>query len=131
VVTEFYKKAFGAEEINVSTAPGSDLIMHAVLRIGQSMLYLSDAFPEMGAPAPDAPNSAFVLNLDVPDATAVYNQAVAAGAEVRFPLEDTFWGARYAQIADPFGHMWAVHQQLTKPSEAELNQAAAAFYTGN
>ena len=125
---EFYKKAFGAEELNVATAPDSDLIMHGVLRIGQSMLYISDAFPEMGAPGPTGPNPAYLLNLNVPDATAVYNQAVAAGAEVRFPLEDTFWGARYAQLADPFGHMWAIHQQLTNPSEDEMKKAASEFY---
>lgn len=126
---EFYKKAFGAEEINVATAPDSELIMHAVVRIGQSMLYLSDAFPEMGAVAPQAPSPAFVLNLDVPDARAMYDQAVAAGATIKMPIEDTFWGARYAQLADPFGHMWAIHQQLTNPSEAEMNKGAAEFYT--
>ena len=125
---EFYKKAFGAEELHVATAPGSDLIMHGVLRIGGSELYLSDAFPEMGAAGPTGPNSAYLLNLNVPAATAVFNQAVAAGAEVKFPLEDTFWGARYAQVADPFGHMWAIHEQLSKPSESEINQAAAEFY---
>ena len=125
---EFYKKAFGAEEVGVSTAPNSELIMHAAVRIGQSMLYLSDAFPEMGDVAPQAPNPAFVLNLDVPDAKAMYDQAVAAGATIKMPLEDTFWGARYAQLADPFGHMWAIHQQLSKPSDAEIAKAAEAFY---
>jgi uncharacterized glyoxalase superfamily protein PhnB len=127
---EFYKKAFGAEDMGITaTAPDSDLIMHAGLRIGGSVLYLSDEFPSMGSHAPTEPNGAFVLNLDTPDATALYNQAVAAGATIKMPLQDTFWGARYGQIADPFNHMWAIHQQLNKPSDAEIAKGAEAFYT--
>ena len=121
---EFYQKAFGAEEVNVITSPENGLIMHAVLRFGQSQLYLSDAFTEM-EPAP-TPSRASLMNLNVPDARALFDQAIAAGATVAYPLEKTFWDALYGQLTDPFGHTWSIHQQLRRQGAGEPCEAAEA-----
>ncbi len=125
---EFYQKAFGAKEI--SRAPGPDgKIMHAELRIGDSVLMLSDAFPEMGgspAPKPDAqiPSS---LHLYVENADAVWEKATKAGATVTMPIADMFWGDRYGKIRDPFGHSWAIatHKEDLTPDQMQKRQQEA------
>ena len=95
---EFYKRAFGAKEQGRSVTPAAK-VMHARLAIGDSHIMLNDAFPEMGgAPAPEAgANSPFAINLYVPDADAVFKAATEAGAQVKMPPTDMFWGDRYAQ----------------------------------
>src|SRR6476620_6839701 len=100
----FYRDAFGAEELSRIPTPGGRL-MSVQLRIGDSLLHLADEFPEMGVLAPPTiGGTAVVLALGVADAEAVFAQAIAAGAEVRQPLQDTFWGDLHGQLDDPFGH---------------------------
>lgn len=111
---EFYKKAFGAVERG--RMPGPDgKIMHAMLSIGDSPLMLNDDFPEMaGGRGPKAlQGSPVTLHLYVEDVDAAFAKAVAAGATVRMPVADMFWGDRYGQVTDPFGHHWslATHKQ--------------------
>jgi len=103
---EFYKKAFGAEE--QSRHPSDDgRLLHAHVNINGGALMMHDEFPEhMGGPAP-AP-SGTVLHLEVDDADQWWDRALAAGAEVKFPIGNQFWGARYGQVADPFGHTWSI-----------------------
>ena len=103
---EFYKQAFGAEEL--MRHPTDDgRLMHASLRINGGSLMLHDDFPEhMGGPA--QPAASFVLHLDVSDADAAWKRALDAGAEVRFKLADQFWGDRYGQVMDPFGFIWSI-----------------------
>jgi len=124
----FYREAFGAEEIERIPTPDGRL-MSVQLRIGDSLLHLADEFPEMGVLAPPTVGgTAVVLALDVADAEAVFAQAVAAGAEVRQPLQDTFWGDRHGQFDDPFGHRWNVDQHLRDvPHDEVLAAAARAF----
>ncbi|MDQ1610055.1 MAG: PhnB protein, partial [Microbacteriaceae bacterium] len=106
----FYRDAFGAEEIERIPTPDGRL-MSVQLRIGESMVHLADEFPEMGVLAPPSiGGTPVVLALDVADAEAVFAQAIAAGAEVRQPLQDMFWGDRHGQVADPFGHRWNIAQ---------------------
>src|SRR5271165_3163293 len=99
---EFLKKAFNAEEIDRSPMPDGRL-MHATVRIGDSYMMLNDHFPEMGAPLFVEGNWPVRINLYVADADAQWNQAVAAGCKVVYPLKDQFWGDRYGQVQDPNG----------------------------
>ena len=120
---DFYVRAFGAEEI--TRLPGPDgSIMHAEIQIGDSRIMLGEENPAWGAKSPQtlggAPSS---LHIYVDDADAAFARAVKEGATVRYPLEDTFWGDRYAKIVDPFGHEWGVAHQIREMSEAEVQAA--------
>jgi uncharacterized glyoxalase superfamily protein PhnB len=116
---DWYKKAFGAQEIMRHPMPDGRL-MHAEIKIGDSIVMMADSFPEMGQKSPlELGTSTVVIGLQVPDCDKVWNQAVAAGATVRFPLADQFWGDRYGQITDPFGHIWGIctHKEDVSPEE--------------
>jgi PhnB protein len=126
---EFYKRAFGAEEIMRMPMPGADgrvKVGHAELRIGDSILFLNDEFPEHGASGPNG-SSPVTIHLYVPDVDAFFNRAVEAGATVQFPLVNMFWGDRYGKLADPFGHNWSVatHVEDVPPEEMPKRMAAA------
>ena len=124
----FYRDAFGAAEIDRIPTPDGRL-MSVRLRIGDGRLHLSDEFPELGVLAPPSiGGTAVVLALDVADADAVFAQAIAAGAEVRQPLADMFWGDRHGQLADPFGHLWNVSQHLRDVPHDEVAAAAARAF---
>lgn len=124
----FYRDAFGAEEISRIPTPDGRL-MSVQLRLGDGDLHLADEFPEMGVLAPPSVGGTpVVLALTVADAEAVFVQAVAAGAEVRQPLADMFWGDRHGQLDDPFGHRWNVSQHLRDvPHDQVVAAAARAF----
>ena len=87
-------------------------LMHAQLEINGGHLMLADEFPEFGGET-GAPTGV-TLHLQVEDANAAFERAVAAGAEVAMPLEDMFWGDRYGQIKDPFGHRWSIASTIKK-----------------
>ena len=126
---DFYKRAFGAQEEGRSVTPAGK-IMHARLAIGDSHIMLNDAFPEMGgapAPAADAA-SPYAIHLYVTDADAVFNSAVAAGAAVKMPPMDMFWGDRYSQLVDPFGYRWAIATHKEDVPTDELERRAAAMF---
>jgi PhnB protein len=125
----FYRDAFGAKEIERIPVPDGRL-MSVQLRIGDSLIHLADEFPEMGVLAPPSiGGTAVVLALDVADAEAAFAQAVAAGAEVRQPLQDMFWGDRHGQLDDPFGHRWNVDQHLQDVPHDEVVAGAARAFT--
>jgi PhnB protein len=126
---EFYKDAFGAQE--VLQMPGPDgKIAHAELQIGDSKLMLSDPFPQSTVRPPaerGGPTASVFLYVD--DVDAVFDQATRAGATVTSPLEDMFWGDRFGTVTDPFGHVWslATHKEdLTEEEMAERSKAAMA-----
>jgi uncharacterized glyoxalase superfamily protein PhnB len=117
---EFYKKAFGAEEIGRMPGPDGKSIMHADLKIGDSHVFLADEFPEMDCRAPETVGGTPVtIHMYVEDVDAAFGKAVAAGAHVKMPLSDMFWGDRYGVLADPFGHAWslATHKEDLTPEE--------------
>ena len=100
--------------------------MHACIRIGDSALMLVDESPEWGMLGPKAlKGSPVTVHLYVEDVDTVVAQAVAAGAKVTMPLADTFWGDRYAQLEDPFGHRWSVAAHKRDVSPEEMKQAMA------
>jgi PhnB protein len=109
---EFYKRAFNAEEVFRNTAEDGERLMHSRLLINGAWVMLSDHFGEMMGGAPFTPPAAVTLHLDVPDADLLWNQAIAAGATVRFPLADQFWGDRFGQLTDPFGHTWSIASKI-------------------
>ena len=123
---EFYKQAFGAEELHRTSSPDGKALMHAALRIGNSNLFLCDEFPQMGAKAPQTlGGSPVTLTLYVQDADKAFNQAVKAGAEVVMPLKDQFWGDRYGVLKDPYGHSWSIASHIEDVPPAELQKRAA------
>ncbi|CAH0185045.1 hypothetical protein SRABI118_01350 [Massilia sp. Bi118] len=105
---EFYKRAFGAVEVGRMPMPGGKL-GHAEMRIGDSRIMLADDFPDYGSNGPLALKGTPVfIHLYVEDADAVFQQAVDAGAKPVMALADMFWGDRYGQVEDPFGHRWSI-----------------------
>jgi len=120
---EFYKKAFNAvETVRMQTPDGK--IMHASVRIGDSAVMLVDEFPDYGSVGPKKLNgSPVTLHVYVPDADRAFAQAVAAGATVRMPLENQFWGDRYGQVVDPFGHIWSIATHVKDVTPEEMKQA--------
>lgn len=107
---DFYTAAFGAEEQRRMPADDGKRLMHAHLTVNGASLMLNDEFPEYQGPGDtgSGPPSGFVLHLQVDDADAWFDRAVQAGASVRMPLADMFWGDRYGQIADPYGYAWSI-----------------------
>jgi PhnB protein len=120
---EFYRKAFGAAEL--SRIPGSDgKVMHASIRIGDSIVMLNEESPERGAFGPRSlKGSPVTIHLYVENADAVFEQAIRAGAQVTMPLDDMFWGDRYGKLEDPFGHQWSVGTHIRDASPEEMQKA--------
>lgn len=126
----FYAKAFGAVEIDRASSPDGK-IMHATIRIGNSNIMLNDEFPDWQVFGPKKfGGSAQSIHLYVEDADALFAQAVAAGAEVRMPMSDAFWGDRYGQLADPFGHVWSIATRTRDVTEAEIAEAMSQMQDG-
>lgn len=120
---EFYKKAFNAVE--QMRMPGDNgRIMHAALTIGNSTIMLADDFPEYGGLGPKAlKGSPVTLHMVVPDVDASFQQAVDAGASVRMAPADMFWGDRYGQVTDPFGHHWSIATHIKDMTPDEMMEA--------
>jgi PhnB protein len=120
----FYKKAFGATELMRVPTPDGKL-MHASIKIGDSIVMLNDEFPEMGAIGPKARKGTSVtLHLFVEDVDKAFERAVKAGATVKMPLQDMFWGDRYGCVEDPFGHSWSLATHLRDMTGEEIQEAA-------
>ncbi|MDZ4367096.1 MAG: VOC family protein [Afipia sp.] len=119
----FYQQAFGAEEITRMPGPDGKLI-HAAIRIGDSTLMLVDDFPEWGSHGPKAlGGSPVTIHLYVESVDDFVARAVKAGARVTMPVQDMFWGDRYGQLEDPFGHRWSVATHVRDASMDEMQQA--------
>ena len=123
---EFYKKAFGAEEMMRLPGPNGRL-MHGSVRIGDSMVMLVDEVPEWGTLGPKAlKGSPVTIHLMVDDVDAIFAQAVAAGATVKMPVADMFWGDRYGLVVDPFGHVWSIATHMRDLTPEEILEAGRA-----
>lgn len=121
---EFYKKAFGAEEM--IRMPGPDgRLLHACVSINGSSVMLVDEFPQMQSKSPGTlGGSPVTIHLIVDDVDAWIARAEKAGATVVVPAADMFWGDRYGVIRDPFGHNWSISTPIREMSEAEMREAA-------
>jgi PhnB protein len=118
----FYQRAFGAEEIARAPDPSGKKIWHAELALGDSRLYLNDAFPGMGAPANKTRLWVYSEAVD-----ALFKRAVDAGASVKMPLADMFWGDRLGTVVDPWGNEWSLAQRVRVMTREEMKQAQDAF----
>jgi PhnB protein len=124
---EFYKKAFGAEILGVMHQ--GDAVIHAALKIGDSILMLNDEFPQMGSLSPLSTNgSGIVLHIYTENVDAAFERATSAGATVAMPLADQFWGDRYGMVTDPYGHKWAIAAHIRDMSGDEIRKAQEAAF---
>jgi PhnB protein len=124
---EFYGRAFGARESARMTGPDGTSVMHAELRIGDSVVMLSDELPQAGPRSPETlGGTSASIFLYVPDVDAAFKRAVAAGATALMPPADMFWGDRFAKLADPFGHEWAMATHVEDLSPEEIRKRGAA-----
>jgi PhnB protein len=125
---DFYKKALGAQELNRMEMPDGK-IGHAELKIGDSIIFLSDEMPGMGmSKSPQTLGGCTgVLNIYVPDVDTAFERAVTAGAKTAMPVADMFWGDRYGTFVDPFGFAWgmATHKEDVSPADMEMRMKEA------
>jgi len=114
---EFYKKALGAQENERMMTPDGKTVMHAQLKIGNSMVMLGSEHPPTCLSPKSRGGTSVNLHVYVENADAAFERAVKAGCTVKMPMSDQFWGDRYGQVEDPFGHQWSIathKQDLTK-----------------
>jgi PhnB protein len=129
---EFYKTVFGAEEGDRMMAKDDKRLMHGEITLDGHKLFVSDEFSTSEGGVCKMPGTlggtSVRITLQTDNADAVVERAVAGGARVLMPLQDMFWGARYGQILDPFGHAWGINQQLKEQSPEETQAAADEFF---
>lgn len=125
---EFYKSAFGAKELSRMPGPDGRTVMHAELKIGDSVVYLSDEMPEGPAKAPTTAHQPTAsMHMYVKDCDAVFERAVQNGAKITMPMADMFWGDRFGQLVDPFGQLWSIATHTRDVSDKEMKRAAQEF----
>ena len=124
---DFYRKAFGATE--TSRLPGPDgKLMHGAIVIGDSTVMLTEEMPQSGSLGPKARQGTSVyIHLYVENVDAFAARAVAAGATITMPISDMFWGDRYGQLEDPFGHRWSVATHARDATPEEMRNAMQAM----
>lgn len=124
---EFYKKALGATVLDIFKSPDGQSVMHATIKIGNSILMMGDEMPQCKSAQSigDSPISFYVFT---PDSDKLFAQAVAAGAEVKMPMADMFWGDRCGTITDPFGYSWMIATHKQEMTEDQVNKGTEEFY---
>ena len=126
---EFYKRAFGAEERFRMHGPDNKAIMHAELKIGDSVFMLTEESPDMKTLSPESIGGSPVsLYIYVKDVDSIFNQAVSEGATILHPVNDQFYGDRSGHLKDPFGHLWSIATHKKDLSPDELRKAGQAFF---
>lgn len=126
---DFYKRALGAQEL--VRMPGPDgKIMHAEIKIGDSIVFLGEENPQMNAKSPQTLGGCTgTLNVYVPNVDDVFKQAVSAGARETMPVADQFWGDRYGTFVDPFGYQWGIGTHKEDLNPAEMKQRSEEFFS--
>jgi PhnB protein len=131
---EFYREAFGAEEIGERFVGPTGELIHAEVRIGDSVVMITDE-AEDGAPARSPESLGGVVSAIMAtyweDVDSAWNRAVAAGAEVVYPLDDQFYGERGGRLRDPFGQQWMLSRRTERLSREEMGRRAASFFRSN
>jgi uncharacterized glyoxalase superfamily protein PhnB len=124
---DFYKKAFGATEIE--RFPGPDgKVMHAELKIGDSIIFVNDSMGKLAPTAEPGASNPMYLHLYVPDADTIFNRAATAGARVDMPLQNMFWGDRYGKLTDPFGQQWGIATHVEDVAPEDLPRRQQEFF---
>jgi uncharacterized glyoxalase superfamily protein PhnB len=120
---EFYQRAFGAETLEVHRSPDGQTVMHARLRIGNALVLLAGEYPPNCLSPKSRGGASVFLHYYTEDVDAAFARAVQAGCAARMPVTDMFWGDRYGQVEDPFGHPWAIatHRQDLTPEQVDAN----------
>jgi PhnB protein len=127
---DYYGKVFGAKE-RVRMAEPDGKIGHAELEIGDSLIMLSDEYPDRGIIGPRTIGGTPVtISIYVEDVDAIYDRAVQAGAKALRPVENQFYGDRSGQFEDPFGHRWSVATHVEDVSAEEMAKRAAQITDG-
>jgi uncharacterized glyoxalase superfamily protein PhnB len=125
---DWYGQAFGAVERHRIPLPGGRTLAVA-MRLGESVFHIASEFPGAGIVSPlTIGGTATVLQVNTDDARALWERAIAAGAQVRHALADTFWGELHGQLTDPFGHRWNIAQTIRDVPAAEVAAAAAQIF---
>ncbi|MGH9528625.1 MAG: VOC family protein [Terriglobales bacterium] len=125
---EFYKKAFGAEEISRHPSPDGK-ISHAELKIGDSIIFLADESPAMGNKSPQTlGGTSGSIYLYVEDVDKAFQRAVNAGGKATMPVTDMFWGDRFGHVVDPYGQEWGIATHKEDVTEQEMSVRAKDFY---
>lgn len=125
----FYEEAFGAEPGMRMTGPDGDTTMHAEMRIGTSMVMLTDENPDWNMRAPSSLGGSPVsLHIYVDDADALFRRAVEAGCTVEYEITDAFWGDRYGKVKDPFGYTWGIATHREDLSETEIGERQKEWF---
>ena len=125
---DYYKKVFGAQEMVRMPGPGGQGVMHAEIKIGDSIIMLADEMPGMGQKSPQSLGGhTGSIYLYVDDADSVYAKALASGGTGRGPMQDMFWGDRVGRVADPFGHEWSIATHKEDLSADEMRKRGQAF----
>jgi PhnB protein len=126
---EFYKRAFGAEELFAMPGPDGKGVMHAEVRIGDSIIMMGEENPQEPCKSAEtiggSPVSFYIY---VENADAAFRRALDAGAESRMPIEDMFWGDRAGTVKDPFGYSWMLATHSKDLTPQEVQEGARAFF---
>jgi PhnB protein len=124
---ELYKQAFGAQELSRLMTPDGKTVMHAQLKIGNSMLMLGSEFPPNALSPKSRGGTSVFLHIYLADADTAFDRAVRAGCTVKMPVSDTFWGDRYGVVEDPFGHQWSIATHKHDFTQEQIAANAKAF----
>lgn len=124
---EFYKQAFGAESRGLHLTPDGR-VAHAELKIGDSVIMLSDEFPPMASSPETIGGTASGLLIYVENVDQLWDRAVKAGASITMPLADQFWGDRWGTLTDPFGHRWSLAQHVEDVAPEEMERRSKAAF---
>jgi len=125
---DFYKRAFGAHDDDRFMSPDGKHVMHAQLKIGDSMLMLGSEFPPHCLSPKSRGGTSVTMNLYVDNADATFDRAVKAGCTVKMPMMDQFWGDRYGQVEDLFGHQWSIATHKQDLTKEQIATNAKAFF---
>jgi PhnB protein len=126
---EFYKRAFGAEEVMRMPGPDGKSVGHAEVKIGDAHVYLTDENPQWDCRSPQSlGGSPASLHIYVADVDAAFKRAIAAGAREKMAVADMFWGDRYGKLTDPFGFDWGIATHKEDLTPAEIDRRAKEFY---
>jgi PhnB protein len=125
---EFYKKAFGAQELGRHLTPDGKTVMHAQLKIGDSILMLASEFPPHNLSPKNRGGTSVFLHIYTEDADAAFDRAVKAGCKINMPVSEMFWGDSYGQVEDPFGHKWSIATHKHDYTDAQIAANAREFF---